>query len=471
MVIVRGIVFSLLIMVSSTSLAATGRCRASNAEIKSYVAPYVRTGNFSGVVLAACAGVPVFVRAYGFADRKRGLPNSLNSRFHIASMSMQFTAAAALRLIDQGKLSLDTSVSDVVPDYPGGQRITIQHLLTETSGIADINAQNDYAEVLQKHQTPLSLVNHVRNLPPLRKPDTFKGEEHSAYNLLALIIEKKTGVPFSEAVRRLVFRPLGMTNSGIDDDSPITAGKAAQGYQPTGLYDIEPANRIHWSAKAGNASAYTTAADELKFVSGVLGDKFLSPQLRDVVFDTGSRVGYGWFKSRSERFSQPVYSMNGRSPGFSSAVAYLAQDRVFVVALSNLYNSAPSDISLDVAAILSGRPYQRLTLKTSIEPNTLAGMPASFQFQDDFYQPNAVLRLHANDGEVSLDWPSGTRSALIPTSTDHFMDRSFWVPVAIIRDEAGQIRELKYDRFVGQRVSENRRASNSLNSPDTWHSR
>jgi CubicO group peptidase (beta-lactamase class C family) len=452
MSIARCVSIGALIFASSPSLASTGRCAAPTRDIEKYIEPYVQTKNFSGVVLAACAGTPVFARAYGFADRGRRVPNSLQTRFHIASMSMQFTAAAVLRLIDEGKLSLDAPVSNVAPGYPNGEQITIRHLLTETSGIADINSQDDYADLLKKHQTPLSLVEHVRDLPPLRKPGTFEREEHSAYNLLALIIEKKAGVTFAQAVRRLVFQPLGMNDSGIDDDSPAATRNAAKGYQPTGLYDIQPAGPIHWSAKAGNASAYTTAADELKFVGGMLGDKFISAQLRRLVFDTGSQVGYGWFKSKSERFGQPIYSMNGRSPGFSSAIAYLTRDRLLVVALSNLYDSAPAGISLDVAAILSGRPYQRLTLQTSSDPATLTGMPASFQFQKDFYQPNALLRLHATNGEVSLDWPSGTRSSLIPTSKDHFLDRNYWMSVEIVRDAAGRIQQLKYDQFTGQRV-------------------
>jgi len=454
MSIFPSVLVGVLISAPASSVAATDQCAASTCHIEAYIEPYVQTSNFSGVVLAARAGAPVFAKAYGLADREKRIRNSLNTRFHIASMSMQFTAAAALRLIDEGKLSLDTPVSDVVPDFPNGGQITVRHLLAETSGIADINAQSDYAEVLAKHQTPLSLVERVQNLPPLRKPGTFDREEHSAYNLLALIIERKTGLPFAAAVRKLVFRPLGMNDSGIDDDSPAAVRNAAKGYQPTGVYGIEAAAPIYWSAKAGNASAYSTAADELKFVRAMLGDKFLSPRLRGLVFDTASRVGYGWFKSKSERFGQAVYSMNGRSPGFSSADAYLTQDRVFVVVLSNLYNSAPSDVSLDVAAMLSGRPYQPLTLKTVVDPDTLVGMPASFQFQKDFYQPSALLHLHATDGQVSLDWPSGIRSALIPTSKDHFMDRNFWVPVEIVRDATGRIQQLKYDRFTGQRIDD-----------------
>ena len=260
------------------------------SRIDSYVVPFVATNNFAGEVLAARAGVPLYLKAFGFADDERRLPNTLHNRFHIASMSMQFTTAAALRLIASGKLSLDTPVTDILPDYPNGSAITVRHLLTETSGIADINAQADYSEVLKTHQTPESLVVRVQNLPS-RNPGTFEREEHTAFNLLALIIEKKTGLTFAKALHKLVFAPLHMTESGIDEDQWLVG--AAKGYEPEGLYGLAPADRIHWSAKAGNGSAYTTASDELKFVEGLYRDDFMPPQLRSAIFDLGTRVGYG----------------------------------------------------------------------------------------------------------------------------------------------------------------------------------
>src|SRR5215218_4059516 len=97
------------LLVSAIAQAAPA---ASNVPaIDRYVRPYVDTQNFSGAILVARAGKPEFVGAYGMADREKGVPNSLHTRFHIASMSMQFTAAAALRLVAAGKLSLNTTVA------------------------------------------------------------------------------------------------------------------------------------------------------------------------------------------------------------------------------------------------------------------------------------------------------------------------------------------------------------------------
>ena len=442
-----------LVAMSAAVTLAAGAADARTlpaVTVENYVRPYVATSNFSGVVLVARAGKPMFTRAYGMADRERRLANDVYTRFHIASMSMQFTSAAVLRLVAAGKLSLDTPVSAIVPDYPNGANINIRHLLTQTSGIADINSQPDYSTVLSAHQTPASLVAKVQKLPPSRAPGTFDGEEHSAFNLLALIVERKTHLPFATAVRKLVFAPLGMTDSGIDDDRSVRG--AAKGYQPQGALDVAPADRIHWSAKAGNGSAYTSALDEMKFVQGLFRDDFIPATLRAEIFDLKSPAGYGWFKGVSARFGEPVYSMNGRAPGFASAVVYVPREKLLVVVLSNIYASVPTEISKDLTAIALGKPYSPLRLQRTVDRASAAGLPAAFQFGEDFYQPSALVRIEMRGRDVALEWPNGDISSLIPIATDRYIDRAYWVPVDVVRNDAGEISSLKYDRFTGARA-------------------
>src|SRR5208282_5809466 len=129
----------------------------------------------------------------------------------------------------------------------------------------------------------------------------FLHEEHSAYNVLALIVEKKTGLPFAAAVERLVFRPAGLPASGVDDDSLKDASSMATGYEPEGTYGLRRANRIHWSAKTGNASVYTTAGDEARWVDALFRGRQPSASSREAVLDTSLRVGYCWFKGPDQR--------------------------------------------------------------------------------------------------------------------------------------------------------------------------
>ena len=197
---------------------------------------------------------------------------------------MQFTAAAVLRLVDSGSISLNEHIGDFVPGIEGADKITIRDLLTERSGLPDINALPGYDDVLQHHQTPASLVTKIEGQPLLFEPGSkFLHEEHSAYNLLALIVEKTTGLPFAAAVRRLVFGPMGLTASGIDDDSLPHSTRMASGYEPEGEFGLKPAASIHWSAKTGNASAYTTAADEARWVDALFKGHQISASSRAAV--------------------------------------------------------------------------------------------------------------------------------------------------------------------------------------------
>jgi len=432
-------------------LHAWAQERTVAERVDAYLQPYVQSGNFSGTVLAKQNGRIVFEKAYGFADRERKVPNATETRFHVASVSMQFTAAAVLRLVDEGKLSLDTHVGEFIPASKGAENITVRDLLTERSGLPDINNLPDYNDILQQHQTPATLVAKIEGQPLLFEPGTkYLHEEHSAYNLLALIVEKKTGLPFAAAAEKLVFRRAALQASGIDDDSNATAAKMALGYQPDGVYGINRATTIHWSGKTGNASVFTTVGDETKWVEALFGGSFLSSSSRDAMLDTSVEVGYGWFKRSNKRFGETVYSMSGRAPGFASFVLYLPREKLSVAVFSNIYSSATSTIGYDIAAMVRGLPAE--TFHPSDPPSSAAELKTctgTFQFGADFYQPNAQLAVIVEGQELSLRWPGGSVSPLIPVARDQFVDRSYWEQVRIERDAAGKPTGLAYGSFHG----------------------
>lgn len=420
------------------------------ATIDAYLQPYVRSSNFSGSVLVEKSGKIVFEKAYGFADREQGTKNSTATRFHIASMSMQFTAAAVLRLVDKGSLKLDDPVGDFASKIPGSEKITIRDLLTERSGLPDINLLPGYDDVLEHHQTPASLVAPIEGQPLLFEPGSkYLHEEHSAYNLLALIVEKKTGLPFAAAVERLVFRPIGLAATGVDDDT-AGARHTARGYEPEGTLGLKPAAAIHWSAKAGNASVYTTARDEARWVRLLFGGHALSAASREAMLDPSMKIGYGWFKRENKRFGETAYSMNGRAPGFASFVLYLPHTQTTVVVLSNIYSSSTTTIGNDVAAISLDLPFETFRFRDPAPDQAeLRSCAGRFQFGADFYEPNAEVTLIASGRELSLRWPSGEISPLIPIRPDHFMDRAYWEDVTIERDASGKPAVLIYDVFRG----------------------
>jgi CubicO group peptidase (beta-lactamase class C family) len=360
-----------------------------------------------------------------------------------------------MRLVDQGKLSLDTKVSEIVPSIRGGDRITIRNLLEMRSGLSDINARADYDSILEHPQTPANLVAFVANDSLLFEPGTkYLHEEHSAFNVLALVLERKTGLSFRDAMQRLLFKPAGMAHSAVDDDVSSCSPDAARGYAPEGVTGLTAARKIYWTAKAGNASACTTARDVARFVDSVFHGSLFRPGSRAAVVDTaGPPVGFGWFRRQSSRFGEFTYYMNGRAPGFASFVLYLPREDLTVVALSNIYSSVTTDLGYDVASIVLGLPYKKFKVHTPlIAADSLHLDGLNFTFPANFYQPNATLTFVKNGAQMFLRWPSGDLSPLIPIDRDHLIDRAYWEPVNVLRDENRAPRAITYDRFEGTRV-------------------
>jgi CubicO group peptidase (beta-lactamase class C family) len=410
----------------------------------------VGSNNFSGNILVRRKGEVLFEKSYGFADREEKTPNSKSTQFHIASLSMQFTAGAILRLIDQGKLTLDSRVGEFLSKESRADKITVRDLLVQRSGLADINDLPDYDKLLQRQQTPSSLVAMIGDKPLLFEPGSeFLHEEHSAYNLLALILEGKTGLPFADAMRKLVFHPMHLESSFVDDDSKVGAKEIAHGYQPLEVNNLQPATVICWSAKSGNASVCTTVEDEDRWVDGLFRNHSLGEAALDIISRPPEGIGYGWFNRMSKRFNEVAFYMNGRAPGFASFVLYLPKQELTVIAMSNIYSSATTNIGYDVAAIALGLPHDVFQPAKALSSEEIKACVGSFQFGPEFYQKSAKVELAAIGNGLFLRWPSGELSPLIPTHRDHFVDRNYWEPVSIERDNSGEQSALIYDRFRG----------------------
>ncbi|HTT24188.1 MAG TPA: serine hydrolase domain-containing protein [Candidatus Sulfotelmatobacter sp.] len=438
-----------IVFISLGTVSGFAQSDSRRTDIDKYLQPYVQSNNFSGAVLISKDGKEVFRKAYGFANRKRRIQNTTETQFHIASVSMQFTAATVLRLVDAGLIKLDESVGTFLPGIQGADRITVRDLLMQRSGLPDINGLPEYDEVLQRHQTPASLISRILDKPLLLEPGTkYLHEEHSAYNLLALIVEKKTGLSFADAVQESVFRPIGLNHSGLDDDSIHPTTRMAEGNEPEGTYGLRPAKAIHWSAKTGNGSVYTTVSDAARWVDTLFSGSFLSPASRGLVLDTSTKVGYGWFRGQNKRFGETAYYMNGRAPGFSSFVLYMPGPKMTVAVLSNVYSSATTTIGYDLAALSLGQHYQSLHIR-NIGPRALKRCIGTFRFGADFYQANATVSLVVLDEGLEMHWPSAETSILIPLGDDRFIDRSYWADVKIERDVSEKTVALIYDQFRG----------------------
>ena len=217
--------------------------------VDDYLAPYVKGNNFLGAVLIAKGDHVLVSSAYGESSYELHAANSPSTRFHIASVSKPFTAAAILILEQRGMLHVSDPVSRFLPDFPNGHKITLQNLLTHTSGIPNVNNLPEYQSASRFPQTPASLVELFKSKPLNFEPGTKYEYSNSNYNLLAFVIEQVSHKSYGEFLRESIFDPLGLKNTGHDGNASDVITNAATGYQPRGVADLERSPYIDWSAK------------------------------------------------------------------------------------------------------------------------------------------------------------------------------------------------------------------------------
>jgi len=391
------------------------------------------------------------------ANHELGTPNTARTRFHIASVSKSFTAAAILLLEESGRLSVRQPVARVLPGYPRGDAITIHDLLAHTSGIPNVNDLPDYD---RRSVVPWSLpdiVSWFQDLPLEFEPGSRYRYSNSNYNLLAHIIERVTGQGYGAYLRSRVLAPAGLLDTGHDGRAADLIADRAAGYAPVGLDGFENAPYVDWTIKTGNGSLYSTVNDLHRWVQVLIGGRLLRPESTAKMFaDHRGGVGYGWSVRNGER---PSVAVTGRSPGFSSSVEHFSRSRVTVVVLANLYSSIAQTIAADIGAIAHGedrRPVIPIPPLT-VSPATAARVVGRWQFGSDFtFNPNMLATVRFQDGALTLEGSGGAGLAfLIPIGGGRFVDRLYGGTVRFLDDAAGQATRLIWNfgtDYVATRV-------------------
>lgn len=412
----------------------------AGAEADACIRYYLELGGFSGAVLIARNGEILLKKGYGMANHELDVPNSPRTKFQIASVSKSFTAAAIIILEEQGLLSAKDSLAKFIPDYPEGEKITVHHLLTHTSGIPDVNQFREYDQKAKFPQTLEGIVDMFKHEPLIMEPGEKYSYSNSNYNLLAYIIEKVTGKSYGEFLRETVFIPLGMLDTGHRADMAALLKNRASGYVPLDSNHVENAPYLDWSIKTGNGSLYSTVEDLYKWDRAFYSEKILKKSSLEKIFkDHLEGKGYGWFIR--ERFGRKVTSINGRSPGFSSYLERYIDDDACIIILSNNYAAAPFSMIQDLAAILFGEEYEKPTeIQTSeLGPDILNSLTGRYQFGPDFYRPNAVVNVRSEEGQLVFQWSETYVSPLTTISESSFLDLYFWAFITFQKNSEGEI--------------------------------
>lgn len=322
--------------------------------LRSYMEDLLQTGQFTGTVLVADNGEILINEGYGPADIESGRANTPATQLRIGSLTKQFTAAAILRLQELGRLNVDDPVSSYLPDYPGGEQITIHQLLTHSAGVPNYTRRADLAQAVQEPIVLEDLLAEFSGQPLDFLPGQQFAYSDSGYVVLAAIIEAVSGQSYAEFIQTQIFDTLDMSRSGYDFlsddlDEPATGYQLTPG-GPQRAIDTESS----WASGAG--ALYSTTQDLYRWDRALNNGQLLQETSLDSMFspwaDMGQGYSYGYGWEMGQMAGRPSQTHAGNIFGFGSFIARFPEEDATIIVLGNGLQMSPRNIADDLAQIL-----------------------------------------------------------------------------------------------------------------------
>lgn len=353
-----------------TAVCPAGEIRTENTaqvtlvnDIDAAIAPRYRPGEPGAVVLVIKDGHVLFRKAYGEADILTHTPLSPDMAMPIGSMTKQFTAVAVMLLAEGGKLSVSDPITRYLPKYPtNGKTITIENLLTHTSGIPDYATTPDWPSNMGHEVSTHVLLDTFSQRPLDFEPGTKYEYSNSNYILLGAIIEKVSGLPYAKFLEQRIFRPLGMNDTGyasrLRGNTSLAAGHTlveggfvhSPHFSPSQLYSaggiLSTVDDLARWSKAIDAGRLLSAAGWKRVITPY------RPREGTSEYGYGFQIGDSWQNTMTIRHG-------GRVPGFESFAMRLPEQRMYVVVLSNLDGgrTPPYEVAQRAALAAMGKAF------------------------------------------------------------------------------------------------------------------
>lgn len=323
-------------------LAVSNLFAATHAEkIDALLAAYNKQRYFNGAALIAENGKVILRKGYGLANMEWQIPNAPDTKFRLGSITKQFTSMVIMQLVAEGKIKLDDKITAYLPDYrkDTGDKVTVRHLLTHTSGIPSYTSMPGFFQNVSRNPFAVdAFIKQYASGDLEFEPGSKFVYDNSGYFLLGAIIEKVTGQTYEQTVRERIFEPLGMKDSGYDRWNTVLP-KRATGYQltPNGY---ETAPYLDMSIPYAAGSLYSTVDDLFKWDRALYTDKVLSADLKKTMFTPVlDDYAFGWgvrkMKLDDDKTEVAVISHDGGINGFNTTEIRMTEPQDLVVLLDN----------------------------------------------------------------------------------------------------------------------------------------
>lgn len=344
------------VIYATNAFGQTDRAKLFQSE-DAYIRSEATTHFFRGAVLVGIDGKTAFEKAYGLGNEEWGSDNTIHTKFRIASLSKQFTAACILLLQERGRLSVRDPISRYLSGLPSAwQAVTIHELLTHTSGVPN-SSSSDNARIDRTGATPQQLIALVADQPLEFTPGTKWSYSNTGYIVLGMLVEKISGQSYADFLRTNIFEPLRMSDSGYDRARDILKERAS-GYKIVDSH-IANADLFDMSVPFSAGGIYSTVEDLYRWNEALAENgKLLSVDSLKQMFTEypeatheGQHYGYGVVISRL-KFGRLMYYHGGGVEGFSSSIQRYPGDRVCIVVLSNFDSYKPWELGDHIASDL-----------------------------------------------------------------------------------------------------------------------
>ncbi len=324
---------------------------------------YLDYGEFNGNILVAKNNKIIYNRAYGQANMEWNIPNEQKTKFRIASLTKQFTAALILKLVQEKKLKLKDKISDHLPYYRRdiGKKVTIHHLLTHSSGIPNYTTLSKFHEGISKSYIPVKVMITEFCSEDLEfEPGEKFVFNNSGYFILGAIIEAVTEKSFATVLHEKIIEPLHLNDTGYDNQNEILP-KRASGYQRIGLQYFK-APYVDMSISYAAGAMYSTVDDLYKWNQALDNPKFLPKKFKKLMFTPQVlNYGYGWVieqrKKNLQKGSTTVAFHSGVLQGFNAYIMRMEQEGHTIILLNNTGNVPIESIGDNIRAILYDLPF------------------------------------------------------------------------------------------------------------------
>ena len=386
-------------------------------------------------------GKVVFRSAAGMANLELGVAMRPEMVLRLGSVTKQFTAVCILMLVEQGKLALDDEITKFLPDFPvHGQKITIERLLTHTSGVKNYTELAAFWEQQRQDKTLPQLIDVFKQEPPEFAPGERFVYSNSGYVLLGAVIEKVSGQTYAAFVQQHIFDALGMAHTRYDSTASIIPGRVP-GYKHT-AQGYDNGDYFSMSLPYAAGSLVSTVDDLAKWDEALYTEKLVSQAslLRAWTtfhLDDGrpTHYGYGW--AITDIAGIPMLNHGGGVNGFNSMLLRVPQTRVFAVVLTNR-DGGEAWLARKLAVLASGRKWTEL-VAVPVSAAALDSLVGKYQLAK---QPDIEVA-HVKDG-LSIHLQRYGTVELRPLSdTEFFFPLDPLAGVTFLKDKTGKTVSLK----------------------------